>query len=496
MQVTSTSTRFKRAPANLLCPLLHRIATLILTISTVLLSIDTVKCDAIRRNSGVPNIVLILSDDLGYGDVGCFGDCPYETPNLDRMAEGGVRLTNFYVPMPYCAPSRATILTGRYPFRHGLVHNPCPDARPENDLLGLNLDEITLADTLKEAGYATACIGKWHLGHQPRFLPRKRGFDEYLGILYSNDMRPVELIENETVVEYPVVQALLTKKYTERALSFIEKNKDRPFFLYMPHAMPHKPLAASEEFYKKSGAGLYGDVIAELDWSVGQVLAKLDELGLDGQTLVVFTSDNGPWFGGSSGGLRGMKGQQWEGGIRVPMIARWPGRIPAGQVTNAPAGTVDVFPTVAKLAGAKLPDDRVIDGLDIMPVLASGAASPHEALIAMSGPKSTTIMGGRWKLHVIAPSPWPRNQINTSDWVDPRGPDGVTIIAPYEQATPLQHPDVQTGEPGKNMMLIDLEADPSEQHDVSAEHPEVVKRLKGLFDELAAQSQSRRDASQ
>ena len=435
-----------------------------------------------------PNVIILFADDLGYGDVGCFGDGRYETPNLDRMAEAGVRLTNFYVPMPYCAPSRATILTGRYPFRHGLVLNPCPDARPENDLLGLNTEEITLADALKQAGYATGCIGKWHLGHQPQFLPRKRGFDEYLGILYSNDMRPVELIENETVVEYPVVQALLTKKYTERAVSFIEKNKDRPFFLYMPHAMPHKPLAASEEFYKKSGAGLYGDVIAELDWSVGQVLGKLDELGLDEQTLLVFTSDNGPWFGGSSGGLRGMKGQQFEGGIRVPMIARWPGRIPAGQVSNAPAGTVDVFPTVVKLAGARLPDDRVIDGLDIMPVLASGAASPHEALIAMTGPKLTTIMGGRWKLHVVAPSLWPRNRINTADWVDPRGPDGVTIIAPYEQATPLEHPDVQTGEPGKNMMLFDLEADPSEQHDVSADNPAVAKRMKKLFDELTAET--------
>ena len=434
-----------------------------------------------------PNFIILFADDLGYGDVGCFGDGPYKTPNLDRMAEGGVRLTNFHVPMPYCAPSRATILTGRYPFRHRLVLNPCPDARPENDLLGLDTKEITLADTLKQAGYATACIGKWHLGHQPQFMPRKRGFDEYLGILYSNDMRPVELIENETVLEYPVVQALLTKKYTERALSFIEKNKHRPFFLYMPHAMPHKPLAASEEFYKKSGAGLYGDVIAELDWSVGQVLAKLDELGLDQQTLVVFTSDNGPWFGGSSGGLRGMKGQQWEGGIRVPMIARWPGRIPPGQVTGAPAGTIDIFPTVAKLAGAKLPDDRPIDGLDIMPVLASGATSPHQALIAMTGPKLTTVIGARWKLHVVAPSLWPRNRINTADWVDPRAPDGVTIIAPHEQPTPLQHPDVRTGEPGKNMMLIDLEADPSEQHDVSAKHPEVVKQMKQLFDELTAE---------
>jgi len=434
-------------------------------------------------NPGSPNVVILFADDLGYGDLGCQGHSEFKTPALDQMAAEGVRLTDFYVPVPYCAPSRGTIMTGRYPWRHGVIRNPCPDAGI-NDV-GIPASEITLGEALQEAGYATCCIGKWHLGHQPHFYPCRNGFDEYLGILYSNDMRPVELIDGDRVVEYPVVQATLTKRYTERAIRFIEKSKDRPFFLYLPHAMPHKPLAASEDFYKKSGAGLYGDAIAELDWSVGQILAKLKELGLDEKTLVVFTSDNGPWFGGSSGGLRGMKGQTWEGGIRVPMIARWPGKIPAGRVSHAPAGTIDLFPTVLRLAGVDVPDDRVIDGRDILPLLASDAPSPHEALFAMHGPNLMTVRSGRWKLHVRPATPWPKHL--KSDWVDPRGPDGVTILAPYEQATPDDHPDVLTGDPAEPMMLFDLEADPSEQHNVALEHPEVVDRLKGLFDEMNAQ---------
>jgi len=430
-----------------------------------------------------PNVVIVFADDLGYGDLGVQGHRAFKTPAIDRMAAEGVRLTDFYVPVPYCAPSRGTILTGRYPWRHGVIRNPCPDAGV-NDV-GIAASEITLGEALQEAGYATCCVGKWHLGHQPQFYPCRNGFDEYLGILYSNDMRPVELIDGDRVVEYPVVQATLTRRYTERALRFIEAHRDGPFFLYLAHAMPHKPLAASEEFYRKSGAGLYGDVIAELDWSVGQVLARLGALGLDERTLVVFTSDNGPWFGGSSGGLRGMKGQTWEGGIRVPMIARWPGTIPAGRVCRQPAGTIDLFPTVLKLAGAPIPDDRVIDGRDLMPLWCTGAPSPHEALFAMQGPRLMTVRSGKWKLHVHAPPVWPKQL--QSDWVDPRGPDGVTILAPCEQATPDEHPDVPTGDPAEPMMLFDLEADPAEQHNVAAEHPDVVARLKALFDAMAAE---------
>src|SRR5262245_44417687 len=222
------------------------------------------------------NIVLILADDMGYGELGCYGHPRFKTPNLDRLASDGVRLTQFNTPMPFCAPTRASLLTGRYPGRCGLTANPAPDGGAQADAVALPAGEITLAQILKQAGYATGMVGKWHLGHaKSEYLPTRRGFDDYLGILYSNDMRPVRLVDGEKPVEYPLVQATLTRRYTERAVKFIEANRDRPFFLYVAHAMPHKPLACSEEFYKKSGAGLYGDVVAELDWSVGQVLAKL-----------------------------------------------------------------------------------------------------------------------------------------------------------------------------------------------------------------------------
>jgi len=250
------------------------------------------------------NVVIIFADDLGYGDIGCFGLPEYgrfKTPALDRMATEGVRLTRFYVPMPYCAPSRASLLTGRYPFRNGMMGNPHPGRYGD---VGIGDSEVLLGEALGDAGYKTICIGKWHLGHRDQFLPRRHGFDEFYGMLYSNDMPPIRLYEGEQIIEYPVVQATLTKRYTSRALRFIEENRYRPFFLYLAHAMPHKPLACSEDFYGKSGAGLYGDVIAELDWSVDQVLSKLKELGLQRATVVIFTSDNGPYFGGSTGGLR------------------------------------------------------------------------------------------------------------------------------------------------------------------------------------------------
>ena len=252
----------------------------IISLVTLSPTIDDALCD----DGKPPNVVLIFADDLGYGDVGCFNDdCPFKTPHLDRMASAGARLTSFYVPTPYCAPSRGTILTGRYPFRHTVMGNPAPDAGLSN--FGLPAAEITIAEALKSAGYATAAIGKWHLGHKPKWLPRTQGFDEYYGILYSNDMYPVQLIHNESVVEYPVVQSTLTKRYTQRALTFIEQHKDGPFFLYLPHAMPHKPLAASDNFYTPQTRGnLYADVIAELDASVGEVLAKIKQLGLDDNT--------------------------------------------------------------------------------------------------------------------------------------------------------------------------------------------------------------------
>ena len=438
-----------------------------------------------------PNIILIFADDLGYGDVGCFNqDCPFKTPNLDRMAAEGARLTSFYVPTPYCAPSRGTILTGRYPFRHSVVRNPSPDSGNSN--FGLPHSEITIAEALKSAGYATAAYGKWHLGHKKQWLPRTQGFDEYFGILYSNDMYPVQLVHNERVVEYPVVQASLTRRYTDRTLQFIERNKDRPFFVYLPHAMPHKPLAASDNFYTpETRDNLYADVIAELDAAVGEVLGKVKQLGLDKKTLVIFTSDNGPWYGGSTGGLRGMKGKTWDGGLRVPMIARMPGVIPAGVVNNQPAATIDVFPTLCRLAGVPVPKDRVIDGRDIMPMLKSATApSRHDAIYGMQGTALATIRAGKWKLHVRSPGPIRFSNLSRdalANWIDPRGPDGVTLLAPYEQPKPTEHPGLTTGDQPTKMMLFDLETDGGEQHNIANQHPDIVKRLLAMFEKTKAE---------
>jgi arylsulfatase A-like enzyme len=410
-----------------------------------------------------PNVILILADDLGYGDLACYGHPKFKTPHLDRMAAEGAKLTHFNTPMPFCAPTRAALMTGRYPFRCGLTLNPTPDA-PKADALHLPESEVTLAQLFQRAGCATGMIGKWHLGHaRPEWLPTHRGFDEYLGIPYSNDMRPVALFEGDKNVEYPLVQANLTRRYTERALSFIERNKARPFFLYLAHAMPHKPLAASEAFYKQSGAGLFGDAVAELDWSVGQVLAKLKELALDENTLVLFTSDNGPWFGGSTGGLRGMKGSHFEGGYRVPMIARWPGKIPSGHTSAEPAVMMDLFATALKAADIAPPADRVIDGADIFPLFTSEAKSPHAVIFGhWGGGKLGCVRDARWKLHVLAPKdPVAKLDVPGERWIDPRGPDGVTILAPYEQHQPADHPGLRTGDASAPMMLFDLTADPN-----------------------------------
>jgi uncharacterized sulfatase len=429
-----------------------------------------------------PNIVVILADDLGWGDLACHGNPRFKTPQLDRLAAAGARLTSFYSTAPYCAPSRASLLTGRYPFRCGMTRNPAPDAGIDD--VGLPASEVTLAEALRGAGYRTGMVGKWHLGHRSQFLPTRHGFDEYLGILYSNDMRPVELVEGERVVEYPVVQATLTRRYTERALDFIERHRDRPFFLYLAHAMPHKPLAVSPAFYKQSGAGLYGDAIAELDWSCGEVLRKLRELALEGRTLVIFASDNGPWYGGSTGGLRGMKGTTWEGGIRVPFIARWPGRIPAGRVLAPLSNLCDVFATALDAAGVAAPADRVIDGKSLLSLLAGDAPGPHDAVFSMQGERLATVRSGRWKLHVVAP-PKSRTYAPGEPWTDPRAPDGVTLLAPFEQAHPSAYPGLLTGDAPRAMALFDLESDPEEQDDVAAQHPDEVERLSSLVDMLA-----------
>jgi uncharacterized sulfatase len=432
-----------------------------------------------------PNIILILADDLGYGDLGCYGHPKFKTPHLDRMAAEGARLTQFNTPAPFCAPTRASLMTGRYPFRCGMTANPAPDGGPVADAVALPASEITLAQLFKQAGYATGMVGKWHLGHKrPDQMPTGRGFDEYLGILYSNDMRPVQLMDGTNVAEYPLAQATLTRRYTERAVSFIERNRAKPFFLYFPQVMPHKPLATTEKFYKQSGAGLYGDVLADLDASVGEVLAKVKALGLDERTLVVFTSDNGPWFGGSTGGLRGMKGSSYEGGYRVPCLARWPGKIPAGHVSHAPAVMMDLFATALKAANLAPPADRVIDGRDILPLFTSAAPSPHAVIFGHQGALLATARDARWKLHIRAPRDGMASLHKPGErWIDPRGPDGVTILAPYEQYQPSDHPGLRTGDAPAAMQLFDLQTDPGEQKDVAAQRPEIVARLKRLYDE-------------
>jgi arylsulfatase A-like enzyme len=435
-----------------------------------------------------PNVVIILADDLGYGDLGCYGHPRFKTPNLDRMAAEGVRMTQFNTPMPFCAPTRAALLTGRYPFRCGLTTNPDPESGAVSDARALPAGEMTLAWILHDAGYKTGMVGKWHLGHQkPDHLPTRRGFDEYFGIPYSNDMRPVRLLDGEAEVEYPVVQATLTRRYTERALRFIDQNHARPFFLYLAHAMPHKPLACSEAFYKKSATGLYGDVLAELDWSVGRVLARLRELEIDDRTLVIFSSDNGPWYGGSTGGLRGMKATTWEGGYRVPLIARWPGRLPAGRVCNELAVTMDLFATTLAAAGVASPADRVIDGQDLLPVLVGESRSRHDVIVGLTAQRMATVRDARWKLHVL-PARDRRDDPEKGRWVDPRAPDGVTILAPFEQARPAEYPGTRTGDVTGPMSLFDLEHDPAELRDVAPQYPDIVARLKARYDQIVQQA--------
>jgi arylsulfatase A-like enzyme len=416
-----------------------------------------------------PNVVIVLTDDQGYGDLGCYGARGFATPHLDRMAREGVRFTDFYVAQPVCSASRAALLTGCYPNRIGILGALNPSSKH-----GISANEKTIADVLKPRGYATAIYGKWHLGHHPPFLPTSHGFDDYFGLPYSNDMWPrhptdhfpdLPLFEGEKVVATNPDQSKLTTWYTEHAVQFIAKNRDRPFFLYVAHAMPHVPLHVSDKFKGKSKQGLYGDVIMELDWSVGQILAALKQNRLDERTLVVFTADNGPWLSygdhaGSAAPLREGKMTTWEGGVREPCLMRWPGKIPAGIVCRQPVMTIDVLPTVARLAGAELPPPP-IDGLDVWSLLSGqpGARSPHDAFFFYWERELQAVRGGRWKLH------FPHTYISLD--ARPAGHGGEP--AKYEQAeTPLA--------------LYDLEKDPGERTNVADEHPEEVARLKALAD--------------
>ena len=344
------------------------------------------------RKAESPNFIIIFCDDLGYGDIGCFGSTQHRTPNIDKMAAEGMRFTSFYVTSGVCTPSRSSLMTGCYPRRVNMHQSAggewvlFPVAKK-----GLNPDEISIAEVLKGQGYATACVGKWHLGDQPQFLPTTQGFDYYFGIPYSNDMGskqrkqnpPLPLLRNEKVIEAPVDQTTLTKRYTEEVIKFITANKDKPFFVYLPHTMPHNPVHSSDAFRGKSANKGYGDCVEEIDWSTGQILDTLKRLSIDENTLVVFTSDNGAAsrWGGSNLPLSGWKGSTMEGGMREPCVIRWPGKIPAGKSCDELACTMDLLPTFAKLAGTKPPADRIIDGKDIQPLMRGkkDAKSPHEA---------------------------------------------------------------------------------------------------------------------
>ena len=406
----------------------------------------------------LPNFVVLFADDLGYGDLGCFGHPTIHTPALDRMAAEGMRLTQFYSAASVCTPSRAALLTGRLPIRSGM----CSDSRRvlfPNSLGGLQNDEFTLAEGLGAKGYATACIGKWHLGHRPEYLPTRHGFDSYFGIPYSNDMKPCPLMRNEEVLEEPANQATLTPRYTAEAVKFIRQNKEKPFFLYLPYTFPHVPLFASKKFKGTSLRGLYGDVVEEIDWSVGRILETLRELGLAEDTLVFFTSDNGPWLaykpkGGSAGLLRDGKGSTWEGGMREPTLAWWPGKIKPLSVCRDLASTMDIFSTCLALAGAELPTDRVIDGVDLTPALTGTGPSPRDAMFFYRGTHLMAVRRGPWKAHFITQPGY--------------GPDAHRR---------------QTQDPPQ---LYHLEHDPSEQYDLARRNAGVITEIRQLVEQHRA----------
>ena len=425
-----------------------------------------------------PNIVVIFSDDLGYGDIGAFGAPNIRTPRLDAMAAEGQKWTSFYV-QPVCSPSRAALLTGRLPVRSGMFGTPggtAPKVFRDNAAQGLPLEEVTVAELLKSAGYKTAMVGKWHLGQLPQFLPMHQGFDSWFGLPYSHDMRmtvprtanpyqtpayyspkpeywDVPLMQNDRIVERPADHRTLTKRYTEQAVQFIAANKTGPFFLYVAHSLPHIPLARSDEFVGHSAGGMYGDVIEEIDWSVGRILDALQAAGVERNTLVLFTSDNGPWLpfrdhGGSAGPLKQGKGTTWEGGVRTPAIFWWPGTVRPGVVTGMGSG-LDLLATAAALAGAKVPAGRPIDSVDLSRALKGTGPSPRNELFYYWDSELRAVRKGNYKAHFI-----------TSGAYD--DPEPRTVRNP-----PL---------------LFDLSVDPGERFNVAAEHPEVVADLLKVAD--------------
>lgn len=443
--------------------------TLFYAIGCMVLMGGTLLAESDTEDVNRPNIIIINADDMGYGDLGVYGHPSIRTPELDTMAHQGLKLSNFYAAASVCTPSRAGLLTGRLPIRSGMSGDKKDRVLYPDAAGGLPPEEITIAEVLKKHGYATCMVGKWHLGDRPRYLPTNQGFDAYYGIPYSNDMNIVEgrprhrsgidpdadfmwwdvpLMRNADVIERPVNQATLTLRYTKEALAFIKKNHERPFFLYLAHSMPHVPLFASDEFRDTSARGRYGDTIEEIDWGVGQLLQSLRKQGIADQTLVIFTSDNGPWLkkeiaGGSAGLLRDGKGGTWEGGYRVPGIVWWPGKLGRGRVSGEIASQLDLFTTCIRLAGAEIPQDRVIDGVDLRPLLMDTGPSPRDRIHYYRGNELYAIRKGSFKAHF-------------ETW------DGYTKV-------PSKHHDPA--------LLFDLGRDPGEQFDIAAGHEAIVREL-------------------
>ncbi len=443
----------------------------------------------IRRINGFagpqPNIIVILCDDLGHGDLGCYGNRAIRTPSIDQLGSKGVRFTDFYSSCSVCTPSRYGLLTGRYPVRSGLIfvlsavdesftrflirrlgHMTgklgAVDAQEECWVNGLPDDEITLASALKVAGYRTGMVGKWHLGdfsQMPRYNPRKFGFDEFFGVPHSNDMWPCALYRNEQQIEPDIKlnQERLTGLYTKEATDFIEKSKEAPFFLYLAHTFPHQPLFASEKFKDKSKAGIFGDAVEEIDWSVNEIVSCLKKNVLEENTIIIFTSDNGPWYNGSTGGLRGRKGQSYDGGYRVPFIVQWPGHIPAGSVCSAPAMNIDLFPTLAAAAGITLPSDRMIDGKDISGLLTGQtSASPHDILYLYHYEELEGVRTGSWKyFRSISHYTWPQ---------------------PVDKPSTLMG-KIAKGNFGDWPNLYNLEVDREECYNLASRYPEVCREM-------------------
>ena len=475
----------------------RRAALLVACASLVVAGAGAAQQPPARGRASRPNVVMILTDDQGYGDVGVYGHPTIRTRNLDRMAAEGLKFTQFYA-QPVCTPSRASLMTGRLPVRLGLaggVLQPWSSG-------GLPASEITIAEGLEAQGYATGMIGKWHLGHLPQFLPTRKGFQSYFGIPYSNDMDRetnesiftvyqkfdtpyqvyrVPLMRDEQVVERPADQHTLVRRYTEEAQKYIRAHRAAPFFLYLAYNAPHLPVYASAAFEGKSARGRYGDVVQEIDWNVGQLLRTLEQLNLDRNTLVLFASDNGPWAGfglgtGSAGLLRGAKGSIWEGGVRVPAIAWWPGTIAPGRVTDALATLMDVFPTAMELAGGTMPSDREIDGVSLVPLLRGRREQVHDMIYYYQTAQLGAVRKGAWKLYVAPPA-----GAQTGGAQPAAGPPAAAQLpgaqAPAAQLGVHLGPTWQTASAPRPGTLYNLDEDPSEQFDVAAEHPDVVADL-------------------